>query len=308
MPKSTHHSFDIQVAEEYGIAEAIIIHHMQHWVNHNQKMNRNFIEGRTWTYQTREEMSAWFPYLSTDQVRRLTDKLVEKGVLVKGNFNKHKMDKTIWYAFKTEEEFTIGKSAKWTGESANRAGESAKAIPDTKPDTKPDREEKKKSRDSVPPSIAPEALRLSSLFYQKILANDDKAREPNLERWAKELDKIHRLDGRSWEDIERLIVFAQEDEFWRANCLSPTKLRAKATTLVMQMAKQPSKQETDASKHGDNMGLAQDRWSTVPDKFLKIGIPGVAVNVHGEWQKIRYTENGFYEQVTNALRKSGYAG
>jgi hypothetical protein len=129
MSKSTHHSFDIQLATEYGIEEAIIIHHFQHWINHNKTLGKNFINGRTWSYQTRKEIAAWFPYLTEKQVRTITDNLEEKGVLIKGNFNKKGFDKTIWYAFKNEKMFTIAQTG-------NGAAQTGKPIPDTKTDTK----------------------------------------------------------------------------------------------------------------------------------------------------------------------------
>ena len=119
MTKSTHHSFCVDLAEKYGIIGAILIHHFQHWINHNKSLDRNEKDGRTWTYQTRKEIAAWFGYLSEDQVRRETDKLVEEGVLIKGNYNKSALDKTIWYAFVNEKMFTKGKSANSTGKSAN---------------------------------------------------------------------------------------------------------------------------------------------------------------------------------------------
>lgn len=100
-------------------------------------MGKNFKEGRTWTYQTRKEIAALFPYWNEDKVRRMTEQLVEKEILIKANFNKNSLDKTIWYAFKNEEMFTIGNFAKSIDENANSIGKSAKAIPDTIPDTKP---------------------------------------------------------------------------------------------------------------------------------------------------------------------------
>ena len=122
------HAFNQIHAATYGVNEAILIAHFQYWINKNKRVGYNFKEGRTWTYQTRKEIAANFMYFSSDQVRRVTDSLVEQGVLIKGDFNKSSIDKTIWYAFENEKMFTIGKSAKW-------AGESAKPIPNTKPDT-----------------------------------------------------------------------------------------------------------------------------------------------------------------------------
>lgn len=134
---SPSHSFDVKIAAQLGSVElAILVNHFLYWISHNQRLGRNFIDGRTWMYQTREEIAAHFPYFSQDQIRRFTDKLVKLKILRKGNYNKHGMDKTIWYAFENEEMFTIGENAKSIDESANRSDENAKAIPKSKPKSK----------------------------------------------------------------------------------------------------------------------------------------------------------------------------
>ena len=127
-----HHSFDIHLAAQYGVEEAILIHHFQHWINLNQEKGINFYENATWSYQTRESIADHFPYLDRHKVRRLTDKLVKLKVLKKGNFNKSKFDKTIWYAFCDEKIFTIGKSAKSRDQSANGIDENGIPIPYSK--------------------------------------------------------------------------------------------------------------------------------------------------------------------------------
>lgn len=114
--KSLHHSFDIDLAAEYGTHEAILIHHFQHWIGENQRLKRNFINDRTWSNQTLEEIAAHFTYFTPDQVRDILYKLehgkarkgkhqVFKPVLVKGNYNKKKHDRTVWYAFVDEKKF-----------------------------------------------------------------------------------------------------------------------------------------------------------------------------------------------------------
>ena len=103
---SVIHAFNIDIAQEYGIEEAILIQHFQYWISHNQQLKRHFLEGRTWTYQTHEEIAAHFPYLNERKVKYIVENLVEKGVLIKGNFNTNKLIKTTWYAFKNEEMFT----------------------------------------------------------------------------------------------------------------------------------------------------------------------------------------------------------
>lgn len=140
---SPNHSFDIYLAEKYGIPCAILIQHFQHWIRVNRKMKRNQHEGNTWCYQTRKDLAAHFPYWTTDKIRRYLDKLVNAEVLVKGNFNKLPGDNTQWYAFKNiddwlpVEEGDPGRiSPRGSGGMAQGSGQLAQALPDTKQDTK----------------------------------------------------------------------------------------------------------------------------------------------------------------------------
>ncbi len=116
------HSFNADIASKYGVPEAIIIQYIAYWIDFNIRTGKNQHDGHTWMYETRKDMSAHFPYFSPDQIRRITDKLVIKGVLIKGNFNKTAIDKTIWYAFKNQKMFT-------TAESASGGDQCARAIP-----------------------------------------------------------------------------------------------------------------------------------------------------------------------------------
>lgn len=136
-----HHSFDIHLAEKYGIHEAIIIHHFQHWIRVNKRLKRNFHEGRTWTYQTRGEINAHLPYLSDKEIRGGIERLVEKEVLLKSNYNKTSFDRTSWYAFVNEDDFLnisydIPKGPMESDKRANRNSEKGQPIPDTKTDAK----------------------------------------------------------------------------------------------------------------------------------------------------------------------------
>lgn len=146
---TVHHSFDINVAQEYGVREAILIHHFQHWIRHNKETKKNFYEGRTWSYQTLDEIAAWFPYLSKSEVFDLLERLCEgKGrrskkeelefepVLMKGNYNKSSYDRTIWYAFVDESKWILAQAKMEISQSQNRNCPEPTPIPDTKPDTK----------------------------------------------------------------------------------------------------------------------------------------------------------------------------
>lgn len=52
------------------------------------------------------------------------------------------------------------------------------------------------------------------------------SRRPQVtDKWLSDMERIHRIDERSWEQITRAIEWCQADDFWRANIMSPAKLR-----------------------------------------------------------------------------------
>lgn len=132
---NTMHIFDPNVAAEFGIAEAVIIQHFQFWIANNKRNGRNENDGRTWTYNTTKALAETFPYLSEKQIWLAIDRLVEKGVLMKGNYNKTQYDRTTWYAF-TLESFWIRPEGNFHFPRVeNPAPASVEPIPDSPTDT-----------------------------------------------------------------------------------------------------------------------------------------------------------------------------
>lgn len=52
------------------------------------------------------------------------------------------------------------------------------------------------------------------------------------EQWADHINKLHRLDGRTYQQIEYMIKWVQHDDFWKQNILSAAKLRQKFNDLI----------------------------------------------------------------------------
>lgn len=83
-----------------------------------------------------------------------------------------------------------------------------------------------------------ELVGLSNRLADRIRANDSKATlAPESEGWLKPLRLLVDRDGRSVEEVERVIDWCQNDEFWRSNILSPRKLREKFTQLTLHMSR-----------------------------------------------------------------------
>ena len=107
------HSFDILTAQKYGINAAVILRHLQFWIIKNKAHGKNFHDGRTWTYYSVSGLTKIFRYLTPKQVRRALQVLIDKNVILKGDYNKHKNTRTSWYAFVDEISFAPeGKPAK----------------------------------------------------------------------------------------------------------------------------------------------------------------------------------------------------
>ena len=186
--KSLHHSFDVDLAAKYGVHEAILIHHFQHWIRFNKNTNRNFKDGKWWSYQTLSDMAAHFPYFTVEDLRGILEYLCTgKGrkskkseldfapVLVKGNFNKAGFDRTTWYAFVDEEYFLnnvyereisqIDKGGLPIGN-----GRSPTPIPDTKTDTKDEDEKKERGASaSAREEFVYHKIKMPQEKYQKLI-------------------------------------------------------------------------------------------------------------------------------------------
>ena len=72
-----------------------------------------------------------------------------------------------------------------------------------------------------------EAYQLAERLHKWIIRNkpDRKIQDGWRERWADEIDKMHRIDGREWRRIAGAIDWSQRDEFWHQNILSGANLR-----------------------------------------------------------------------------------
>jgi hypothetical protein len=98
----TTHSFEIEDAMRFGIAEAILIQNLRFWIQHNRANGRHEHDGRTWTFNSAKAFETLFPYMTRDQIKRTLRKLVERDVLLSRTLSKNAWDRTNWYAFEDE--------------------------------------------------------------------------------------------------------------------------------------------------------------------------------------------------------------
>ncbi|UWG96813.1 hypothetical protein LPY66_18340 [Dehalobacter sp. DCM] len=78
-------------------------------------------------------------------------------------------------------------------------------------------------------------INLTNQLIFLITANNPNFKKPNVQKWASDFDKIIRIDKRDPDEVIGVMTWAKQDNFWKSNILSPSKLREKYDTLFMQM-------------------------------------------------------------------------
>lgn len=78
------------------------------------------------------------------------------------------------------------------------------------------------------------ALFLANEIHQRLPKSKPQT-EATLQKWADQMDKLHRLDGYSWETIAEVLDFSQRDDFWNTVILSAGKFRRQFTQLMARM-------------------------------------------------------------------------
>lgn len=89
-----------ELAAEIGQNESILLLQFDYWI---AIANHEF-DGHRWTYQSVKEIHAKiFPHLTERTVKRLVKSLKDKNLIITGNFNRYKYDRTTWYAMNLKE-------------------------------------------------------------------------------------------------------------------------------------------------------------------------------------------------------------
>lgn len=83
-----------ELAAEIGLHESIILLQIDFWI----AIHGHWQEGKKWTYQSVRDIQKMFPYISLATINRAIHGLIDKGLILEGNYNEYKYDKTRWFA------------------------------------------------------------------------------------------------------------------------------------------------------------------------------------------------------------------
>lgn len=79
----------------------------------------------------------------------------------------------------------------------------------------------------------PHDVDVAQSIWQGVLAIRPNHKPPNLNAWANDIRLMREQDGRTHEEIRDLFAWANRDDFWRTNILSPAKLRKQWDQLAI---------------------------------------------------------------------------
>ena len=130
------HSFNIELAKEYGILEAILLKNIWFWIEKNRANEKNFYDGTYWTYNSTRAFNELFPYASESSIKRALKSLQEKGIIKTGNYNKSAYDRTLWYAFTDLGKSIVSNRQMEMNKSSNGNEQNGPTIPDINTDDK----------------------------------------------------------------------------------------------------------------------------------------------------------------------------
>ena len=94
-----------------GLNEALILQQFHYWLQHSS----NVKDGHKWIYNSYQEWHKQFPFWkSKNTLISAIKHLEDMGILISGNYNKAKFDKTKWYRIDYEKLQSLEKSQPFT--------------------------------------------------------------------------------------------------------------------------------------------------------------------------------------------------
>ena len=97
-----------ELAKGLGVNETIVLQQIHGWLVSNEKRGLNYKNGRYWTFNS---LKKWhenhFSFWSESTLKRVFTSLENKGILIVGNFNRSKLDRTKWYSIDYDRVYEI---------------------------------------------------------------------------------------------------------------------------------------------------------------------------------------------------------
>lgn len=85
------------LATKIGLNESLILQQIHYWLEINKKANTNNKDGYFGIFNSYDQWQDQFPFWSVSTIKRAISNLEKRKIVVSGNYNKLKTDRTKWY-------------------------------------------------------------------------------------------------------------------------------------------------------------------------------------------------------------------
>ena len=271
-----HHSFNTAVAEDFGVEKAILLEHFVFWVRKNYANRINiYKDGKAYTYNSAEAFAEIFTYFKTRKIAELLRQMEADGLLHSIQIRGTDRRKSYTVSDKGWSYYIVQGCDSGMVEnepmdcqdndaplSENCIMENTEvqfsSITDIK-QTDINTDKMSPPGGHVPKPIEPKAIELAELMYSLHKEIDPKVKKPNIELWAADIEKINRLDNRSYEDIEKVIRWIKTPgNFWLPNIMSGKKLRIQFARLILEVNNVRNRQQKPIIKNDIYTGNGDD--------------------------------------------------
>lgn len=110
-------------------------------------------------------------------------------------------------------------------------------------------------------------FRLSHLLLSLITKRRNTFKKPDLQKWCVHIDRMIKTDKREYNEIERIIRWCQQDDFWQNNILSTQKLREQFDKLALKMPKVQPRSQPESKPLSDEEIRENKRLSGLYDRM-----------------------------------------
>jgi hypothetical protein len=134
---------------------------------------------------------------------------------------------------------------------------------------------------------------LVEYFISKLKELNPKMLEPDKKKWAREMDKLSRIDKRAVDEIKKMIDWAMNDSFWYKNILSPKKLRKQWDQLFLRMTEPKKVKEPDSQAVMTNKSLANEVLASMIklNRYSEMKIYGSGVSIPHAKEFVKFDIN-----------------
>lgn len=91
--------FQSQLAARFGVYEAVMLNYLWEELQNTIGTPDFHRRGQYWIRCSVRGFTAALPYLSEYRVKAVLRRLIERGLLQRGEFNEYPFDRTAWYSF-----------------------------------------------------------------------------------------------------------------------------------------------------------------------------------------------------------------